>query len=271
VVTATYNTFTATASLSSRAAGPTVTSASFTNAASGAPGMTPCGLVTVTGNGIASTAGVVTGQNLFGLWPTSLSGLSITANNVPVPIQAVINDQFGQRANFQAPCELTPGTATVVVTVNGASTTVSGVPVAAVQPGIFTFAGANNKLYGIVIHASDGAFVTSSNPARRGDQYYMIVTGLGQVTPATTTGAVGTGTQDVKLSLAVGLHDLGITPISARYLAGYIGAYRVDFVIPPDAPLGPDQNLAIAAYVNGTDLLFGNPVLMPAVIAAPAP
>ena len=56
--------------------------------------------------------------------PYSLAGLSITVNNIPVPIQSVANDQFGQHANFQAPCELTGSSATVVVTVNGASTTV---------------------------------------------------------------------------------------------------------------------------------------------------
>jgi uncharacterized protein (TIGR03437 family) len=272
VITATYSSFTATATLSSRAAGPVITTNSFTNAASGAVGMTPCGLVTVKGTGIAPTPGIVTGQNFFGILPYTLAGLSITANNIPVPIHSVINDQFGQRANFQAPCELTPGTANLVVTVNGANTAVSNVPVFSVQPGIFTFAGPNNKVYGTVIRAADGTFVTPSNPAHRGERYYIIVTGLGKVNPATVTNAYGTGSQDVTFPLAVGIHDLGVPVLSGRYLAGYIGAYRVDFMIPADAPLGTDQNLAVAAYINDAgDLLFGNQVLLPGVVEAAAP
>jgi uncharacterized protein (TIGR03437 family) len=156
--------------------------------------------------------------------------------------------------------------------VNGANTAVSNVPVLSVQPGIFTFTGPNNKIYGTVIRAADGTFVTPSNPAHRGEQYYMIVTGLGKVTPATVTNSYGTGSQNISFSLAVGIHDLGVPVISGRYLAGYIGAYRVDFMIPADAPLGTDQNLAVAAYINDAgDLLFGNQVLLPGVVEAAAP
>jgi uncharacterized protein (TIGR03437 family) len=267
VVTATYNAFTATANLTSRPLGPTVTSTSFTNAASGVVGMTPCGLVTVTGKGIAPTiTGVVSGVTAFGPLNYSLAGVSITANGSAVPIQAVSNLDGVERANFQAPCELTPGNATVVVNVNGASTTVSGVPVFAVQPGIFTFAGPNNKLYGAVIRKVDGSYVLPSNPARQGETYFMVVTGLGQVTPVALTNSAGNGLQNVNVPMIVGLKDSGVAVISARYLVGAIGAYIVEFQIPADAPLGPDQSLAVAAIVND-NFIFGNPVFLPAVVA----
>jgi len=267
-VTATYNNaFTATATLTSRPLGPTVTSTSFTNAASGAAGMTPCGLVTVTGKGIApSFTGVVSGVTPFGPLNYTLAGVSITANGLAVPIQAVSNIDGVERANFQAPCELTPGNATVIVNVNGATTTVSGVPVFAVQPGIFTFAGPNNKAYGAVIRKVDGSYVLPSNPARQGERYYMVVTGLGQVTPAAFTNSAGTGLQDVNVPIIVGLKDSGVPVISARYMLGAIGAYLIEFQIPADAPLGPDQSLAVAATVND-NLVFGNSVFLPAVVA----
>ena len=226
VVTATSSPFIATATLSSHLAGPDLTSSSFTNAASGSAGMTPCGLVTVSGTGVApAVQGVVSGVSFFGSLPTTLAGLSISvqqgANNIPVPIQAVANDQSGQQANFQAPCELTPGTATVVVTVNGVSSNPVSVPVFAVQPGIFTSPGSNGKQYGAVIRAVDGTYVTPSNPAQRGERCYMVVTGLGQVTPAATTNSAGTGAaQNMNVPMLVFLNGNAVAaafrPLSVR-------------------------------------------------------
>ena len=271
VVTATSGTSSATATLSSHAAGPTITSSSFTNAASGAVGMAPCGFVTVTGTGVAPTVqGVLSAVTFFGAYPYSLGGLSITVNNVPVPIQAVANDQFGQRANFQAPCELTGTSATVVVTANGATTIVNNVPVASVQPGIFTFTGSNNKVYGAVIREADGTYVTSANPARQGEKVYVVATGLGQATPTLITNSAGTGSQNVILPTAVFLNGRGIPGLSARYLFGWVGAYLVEFQIPADAATGVDQNLLVVETSTDGNTFLGvsNTVLMPAVSAS---
>ncbi len=270
VVTATAGGVTATATLSSHAAGATLSSASFTNAASGAAGMTPCGFVTVTGNGVApGVQGVVAAQTFFGAYPYSLAGVSITVNNIPVPIQAVANDQFGQRANFQAPCELSGTTATVVVTVNTVPTTVTSVPVQSVQPGIFTYTGSNNKVYGAVIREVDGTYVTATNPARQGEKVYVVLTGLGQATPTLVTNSIGTGSQNVTLPTLVFLGDSVIPGISARYLFGWVGAYLVEFQVPADAPTGPDQKLIVVeTSADGNDFLgVSNTVLVPAVSA----
>ncbi len=269
-VTAAYNNLFATAVLSSHLPGPDISNNSFRNAASLAVGLTPCGLITVTGNGLApNVQGTVSGVSLFGPLPYTLAGVSITVNNIPAPIQAVANSNGVQQVNFQAPCELAAGNVTVVVTVNGASATVYGVPVFAVQPGIFTYPGPNNKPYGSVIRASDGTYLTPSNPARRGDRLYMVVTGLGQVTPTATTNSAGTGAQNVNLPIAVGINDRAVPVLSARYLAGYIGAYLVEFTVPNDATLGNDQDLLIAALVNGTTYVFGNVAFVPGVVAGP--
>ena len=270
VVTATAGSFSATATLSSHAVGPTLTAASFTNAASGVAGLTPCGFVTVTGAGVASgVQGVVAADTFFGAYPYSLAGLSITVNNFPAPIQAVANDQFGQRANFQAPCEITGDTATVVVTVNGATSTITGVKLFSVQPGIFTYTGSNNKVYGGVIREADGTYVTAANPARQGEKLYVVVTGLGQTTPTLVTNSVGTGTQNVALPTLVFLGDRAIPGLSARYLFGWVGAYLVEFQLPKDAPTGPDQPLLVVeTSLDGNDFLgVSNTVLLPAVSA----
>ena len=274
VVTATYNNLSASATLSSHLPGPEVTANSFKNAASLAVGLTPCGLITVTGNGLApGISGVVSGVNAFGPLQYTVAGVSISVQqgglSVPAPIQAVANVNGVQQVNFQAPCELTAGTATVVINVNGGSSTTPGVPVLAVQPGIFTFTGPSGQTYGAVIRAVDGSYVTPSNPARRGERLFMVVTGLGQATPAIVTNSAGTGSQNVNLPVVVGISDRGVPEFSARYLQGSIGAYLVDFQVPIDSPIGPDQNLAIAVLTNnGTTFVFGNQVFLPAVAAA---
>jgi uncharacterized protein (TIGR03437 family) len=268
VVTASAGSASTTATLSSHPAAPSITSASFTNAATGAPGMSPCGFVTVTGAGVASgVTGVVAPVSFFGAYPYSVAGLSITVNGNLVPIQAVANDQFGQRANFQAPCELTGSSATVVVTLNGGSATVTGVPVLQVQPGIFTYTGPNNKLYGAVIREVDGTYVTATNPARQGEKVYVVTTGLGQASPTLITNSAGTGTQNVILPTAVFLSGRGIPALSARYLFGWVGAYLVEFQVPADSPIGPDQSLiVIETSADGNSFLgVSNTVLVPAV------
>jgi len=272
IVTATSGTASATAALSSHAAGPSITASSFTNAASGSIGMTPCGFVTVTGTGVASgVQGVIAATSFFGAYPYTLGGLSISVQqgsiNVPVPIQAVANDQFGQRANFQAPCELTGSTATVTVTANGATTIVNNVPVTPVQPGIFTFTGSNNKVYGAVIREIDGTYVTSANPARQGEKVYVVATGLGQTTPALITNSAGTGSQNVNLPTLVFLNGRPINGLSARYLFGWVGAYLVEFQIPADAATGVDQSLLVVETSTDGNTFLGvsNTVLIPAV------
>jgi len=277
VVTASYATLTATVALTATLAGPQFTSSSFTNAASGSVGMTPCGLVTVRGSGLLSgVQGIVSGVNLFGPLPTTLAGVSITvqqgSNNIQVPIQQVASDQSGQRVTFQAPCELTatsvlvPGSASVSITANGATTTVNNVLVFAVQPGLFTFTGSNSKQYGVVIREVDGSYVTPENQAHRGDKLYLLVTGIGQVTPAATTNSVGVGSQNANVPMLVFLNNTALNTLSTRYLFGSIGTYLVEFQVPADFPVGTDLNiLPVATANNGNDFIVGNTTLMAGV------
>jgi uncharacterized protein (TIGR03437 family) len=271
-VTASFSTFSAVATLSSHLPGPQISVSSFKNAASLAGGLTPCGLITVTGSGLApGVQGVLSGVSAFGPLPYTLGPVSsITVNDVPAPLQAVSNQNGVEQVNFQAPCELQAGNATVVVNVGGGNATVSNVTVFAVQPGIFTFAGPDNIPYGAVIRAADGSYVTPSNPARRGDRLYMVVTGMGQTTPPISTNSAGTGSQNITLPVVVGISDRGVPVLSARYLVGSIGAYLIEFQVPGDSPIGTNQSLAVAVLTNNsTTYVFGNPVFLPAVAAAP--
>ena len=96
----------------------------------------------------------------------------------------LITQNGQEQITVQVPCNLaSPGT--VSVTIRGtASTTVTGVQVNRVQPGIFeTSEGPGQRRYAVLLRA-DGSYVNSTNPARRGDILRMFVTGLGAVGPA---------------------------------------------------------------------------------------
>ncbi|MBV9401150.1 MAG: hypothetical protein JO062_24445 [Bryobacterales bacterium] len=271
VIQAKTTTFTANANLTVNAPGPVITAASFVNAASLKPGLVGCGLATVTGSGIAPTltpGQVVLGNQLgFGPLPYTIASASLTVNGIPAPLYAVSNSSSGiQQLTFQTPCETQPGPATVSMTAgtgaSAATTTVTGVQVFAAQPGIFTYAGPNGKLYGAVIRGVDGSYVTPSNLARRGETYYLVATGLGQTTPTASTNAAGAG-QTISNTLIVGVNNAGVPVTSAQYVA--VGVYYIGFQIPLDAPQGVDQNLAIGEVVGLQTVYDNQGALLPGV------
>jgi uncharacterized protein (TIGR03437 family) len=249
-ITATSGSGSATFSLTVVPPGPPVTASSFANGASGAAGLTPCGIATVTApNLVPGLTTTLFGNNFVGPLQTSLGGLDISVNGVAAPLFWVMNGE----AAFQTPCETQPGNATVVVRVNGASATVT-VPVAQYQPGIFETL-FNGQRYAVLVH-QDGSYVTLSNPARRGEQLTMFATGLGTVTPSAGTNRVGTGGQSVDAPVIVGVNNAGVRVISAQYVAGGIGAYAITFEVPADTATGTRQNLALALADASGNLVF---------------
>jgi uncharacterized protein (TIGR03437 family) len=266
-ISATAGGISASASVTSKPPGIPLTPTSFFNAASFAPGLVPCGLSTAIGNGLAAAIqGVVNGSSGFGPLPYTLGGLSITINGIPVPLYSLANSNGVQQVTFQTPCETPVGSATVVVTVNGGSTTVAGVQVFQAQPGVFTYAGPNGMLYGAVIRALDGSYVTPSNLAHRGETYYLVATGLGQVSPATITNAAGTGAQTVAAPVIVGVNNAGVPTNPAQYLQGSIGIYIVGFQIPTAAVTGTNQPLALAIVLNNQTIFGTQTLFIPGVI-----
>ncbi len=259
VITASAGGFSTTFSLSATLPGPAITNASFTNNASGVVGIVPCGLTTVTGQGIAPLVnGTLSGLPTFGVGPLPfiLGGLTLTVNNIPAPIEALANQGGVQWAVFQTPCEISSSSsATIVVNANGAITTVSNVPVSAAQPGIFTSPASDGKTYAVVIRAADGSYVGPTNFARRGETYYMLVTGLDETSPTVATGDVGTGAENVIFPTIVSVNNSGVPVVSSQYWEGGVGVYIIGFQIPLNAPTGPAQNIAIGVQVNGSTVV----------------
>jgi uncharacterized protein (TIGR03437 family) len=251
-----------------------LTSTSFSNYASGKPGLVPCELTTATGSGLVAAANeFVPGNSLVSLslpLPYTLAAISISVNTVPAPIDFVSSVNGVQQVVFQTPCETAPGTATVAVTANAgtstAATTTTSVTVSAAQPGIFTFAGPNNTTYGYVLDTNNNA-IGPSNLAKPGRTYFLVATGLGQTTPAAVTNEGGNGSQTIPISqVIVGVNNAGMQVVSVTYVA--IGVYYVEFQLPaatctennqpqPCAPTGTNLPLSLGEIVNGQTVYDG--------------
>jgi uncharacterized protein (TIGR03437 family) len=268
IVTASYATVSASFNLTAVPIGPTLNATNIQNAASFQSGLVPCGLATATGNGLAAgITGTVSGANYFAPLPLTLDGLSLSVNGEPAPIYQLSNTNGKQQVTFQTPCDAAVGNnAVVVVSLNGATTTVPGVSILAAQPGIFFYTAADGNPYGQVID-SHGNYVTATNPATLGGNYYLVATGLGPVTPATATDSLGVNGQNVVDQVIVGVANAGVPVFAAYYQPGEVGVYVIGFTIPSNLTLlntGQDQPLALAVEVNG-QLVFGNGVYIPVV------
>lgn len=239
------------------------TSSIFSNAASGAVGLVPCGIATVQAAGLApNVVGIVSGQG-FGPLPYSLAGVSISINGLSAPIQSVSNQNAIQQANFQTPCETSSGVATATISVSGVVTTVPGITVYAAQPGVFSYQGPAGKPYASVIRVVDGSYATPANPLRRGEDYIVLVTGLGQTTPPAVTNAAGSN-QNVVAQVVVGVNNAGVSVSKAQYLSGSIGTYAIQFQVPLTSSVGIDVPFSVLAIVNGQSV-FSNPSLLPGI------
>ncbi len=254
-VNATVGNFTATFTLTSRLPGPTLTVAGFKNAASLAPGVTPGGIVSIQGAGLAPTVQGVVTSGFLGQLPLSLAGVDVTFNGIQAPIYSVSNVNGTEQVNVQVPFELTPGLASVKVTVSGGSSTIDNVPVLPVSPGIFETADASGRKYAVATKDVDGSYVSASNPARRGDVIRVYLTGMGQVTPSTATNRAGIAGQKVLAPIIVGVNNAGIPLGTAEYMPGVIGIYMVTFTVPTDAPSGSAVPLSFGVTdPNGTNV-----------------
>ena len=160
-----------------------------------------------------------------------------------------------EQITVQAPCSLAPGTTSVTIR-NGGLTSISGVPVLRVQPGIFETSDSSGRRYAVLLRA-DGSYVTPTNAARRGDVLRMFATGLGITNPATDTNRAGVAGQNVAASTIVGVNDAGVRVVSAAYAPGMIGVYVVDFEVPADTQTGTFRSLAIALDGGNGNLVYG--------------
>lgn len=192
-----------------------------TNAASYQQAAAPGMLLSVFGSGLAPSSRLA-GSLPF---PLSMAGVTATVNGVAAPLDFISDTQL----NIQVPYETGAGQAVLGVNNNGhvASFVFSVSPAA---PGIFV--------------GSDGALVPFAS-AKRGDTLLAFITGEGEVSPALATGATPFIATPLNLlpqpRLPITVTVGGVTaPIAfAGIPSGLAGVTQINFVVPADAPLGP--------------------------------
>lgn len=264
-VTATIGSLQTTFSLTVRPPTPTVLGSDIVNSASLQPGLTPCGLATITGkNLLPGVSGILQPNSGFGQFPITLGPIAgITIGGVTVPIVRAVNANGKEQIDIQTPCETQPGTTTMVINVNGQSpATITNIGVTQYQPGIFEFDGTDGRRYAVAIK-DDGSFISPTNPAERGKTIKVLLTGLGQTSPAMGTNRAGVPNQAVVASLIGGLNDAGVRVVKAETVTGQIGNYLVELEVPADTQPGPYQSVAVAISTASGDLIFSNGSYIP--------
>ncbi len=265
VIQATAAGFSQTFTLTARPPGPTFDATGIANGASGAAGVVPCGITTISGTNIVPTIqGTVNTSFLDVGLPYSFQGVTVSFNNTPAPIFSVSNINGVQRVTVQAPCELAGQATTSVTIVSGGSTSVQGVKVFAAQPGIFQTDVGSGQQVAIVLRP-DGSLVTPTNPALRGEVIRFFTTGLGVVAPASGTNRAGLGGQAVVANLVTGLSDQGADYLTAELSVGMVGVYTISMKVPADTPTGANRHLGLGAYQPDGTLLFSNPSAVAAI------
>jgi uncharacterized protein (TIGR03437 family) len=262
-VTATSSTFSVTFTLTALLPGPA--NITIVNGASFDPntGISLGGIALIRGVGILpGVSGVVPAPITNGQYPTTFSGVTITFNGTPAPIYYVEDTNGADTLSVQVPFEVQPGpTVSLEVSVANEGSASVMVPVKPVAPGVFTST-YGGKIYAVAVRP-DGSQVSPTNPAQRGENIQLYITGLGQATPTIATNTAGVPDQTIVSPLVVGLNNGGVPLISAVYAPGLIGVYIVILQVPADTQTGPYQPIGVIAYDSSNNAYFAQPTYIP--------
>ena len=207
------------------------------SAASGDPAaIAPGSIVSIYGQGLASTA---TPSPAYPQPGATVGGGSVTIGRWPAPIFYASPGQL----NVQVPFEVGPGSAAVVVSVNGVPHNLGNLTVQAGGPGIFELgqgrAAALNPDYSVN---------SDAQPAAVGSALSLYVTGLGALSPAIATGApAGASPTSNASGVTATMGGQSATVQFAGGAPGYAGLDQVNVLVPQLAP----GSYPAQIFVNG--------------------
>jgi uncharacterized protein (TIGR03437 family) len=202
---------------------PAIAAGGVVNAASFAAQVSPGALATVfgsnfTGSGLDAIASLPL--------PASLGGVSVKVNGVAAHLLYSSSNQI----NFQIPWETKPGSAPVIVTVNGLASKQVNVTVQAAAPGLFV-----SGSHAIVQNYPDYSLNSSSNPVKASGTIIAYLTGAGAVSNQPADGAAaGSGsslsTVTSPVSATIGGQNASVS--SAALAPGFVGLWQANIVVP---------------------------------------
>jgi uncharacterized protein (TIGR03437 family) len=239
---------------------PALDTGSVGNAFSGDPKISPGCLVTIYGSNLADRTSAAASFPL----PTRLGGTSVTINDTAAPLLFSSATQI----NLQAPFELAPGAATLVVDVNGVRSAPIPVTVAATSPGALRAPQSNHA---VALNYSNGTLNAPDNPAAPGDYIIVYMTGQGRVDSSIGVGEPAPVTPLI-LPLAPVTATVGGRPAEVGFAGlapGYAGLLQVNLKLPNVEQGEQILNISIGdASSNPTVVSVGAAAQAP---AAPTP
>jgi uncharacterized protein (TIGR03437 family) len=238
------------------------------------PAINDGGAVTVTGFGGFNTAAPGSWIEIYGKnfgtatreWaggdftdgraPTSLEEVSVTIGGTPAFVRYVSPGQL----NVQVPDVSTGGALPVVVTVKGQASAALMLDVQSIAPGIYAPPSFkyNNAQFVTAVRPATGALINSVVPgipftdAVPGETLLFYGVGFGKVTPnQPVAGQIITGIPSVIVPVKFKIGDKDATVSYAGLVAGSLGLYQFNVVIPPSLTRG---DVKVEIEVDGKPL-----------------
>jgi uncharacterized protein (TIGR03437 family) len=136
------------------------------------------------------------------------------------------------------------------------------VPIVPYAPGIFETT-AFGPRQAVALHASDGSYVTPTNPAHHGENIIIYLTGLGQTTPATGTNQAGLANQQLaNTNIYAGLNNSGVPTGPVVAAPGLVGVYTLTLTVPNNAPTG-NVPLNVVEYDSANNPYYAQGSFLP--------
>ncbi len=229
------------------AAGAQPSVGAIVNGASYTPSVSPGCLISIFGTNLAPSTVAATNVPL----PTTLGTTTVKIGGVAAPLYFISSQQI----NAQIPFEITGTSATVVVTTNGTSSANFSLPLSPLSPGLFS-AAATGSGQGLYFDANFGTFTSALAP---GSTIILYAVGLGQTTPAATTGAGGASSEP--LNRVATIPDVFIGEVKAQVAyaglaPGFVGVYQLNVVVPSGLSSTRLQLVQNGARSNVTDVVI---------------
>lgn len=220
------------------ARGAVLNAASFVSDSPIAPGS----LVSIFGERLAQSQQLADGAALS----NQLGGTEVLLAGRNLPLRFVSPGQI----NAQIPYDLTVNTEHQIVVRQGERISVpESITVAAAQPAIFTVDLSGKGQGAIFWFRSNGAsaLAAPSSPARAGDVLVAYATGLGVVRPNAQPGQPAPSSPLAQTVETVEV-TVGDQPAAVQFSGlspGFAGLYQINFVVPDQAPRGPEIPIRI--------------------------
>jgi uncharacterized protein (TIGR03437 family) len=193
----------------------------------------PGSILTIFGSNIGPAA-LTSGTFTNGQLSTSAGGVQVTFDNTAAPILYARSNQVGVIVPFEASGKTQSA---VQFAYNGQMAPVLQQPIAPAAPGIFTTASTGTGQASVINQT--GVVNAANAPAAKGSIVAIYLTGAGTVTPAGSTGALGTASQAIAASVSVTIGGLD-APVSYSGAApdAVLGLYQINATVPSASASG---------------------------------